>query len=225
MHVAEMKEVDVQMSEKVKPLKTYELQRKNLELSVNEVFKALNASIGAVREKSEDRMKLKENIGKLKEEMVALEVAVKKFDYKATRLEEAAEQPIHFSPGPSGAEIHLKYISGILEEKAAKCCHFESQIALLNREIKEFIKEITEQRNSLIKEHQLLLSKCQQIHQLQGVTGLLNVRVNACGMKIDQTLQQKFAANSMFKSSVFQVINKPILYTAVQQHLCHRLCL
>ena len=208
MLIVEMKERDKQMTEKVKPLRTYELQRKILELSVNEVFKCLNSSIEIIREKSEERMNLKESVSTIHEEMVALEAAFKLFNAEKPYAREGLEiskLPGDLSAQQEATEAHQRYISGILEEKTNKCQLYERKISTLSREIKSLSNEITENRSSLVKEHQLLLSKCQQMHQLQGVTGLLQMRVNVCCMKIDQLLQQKLAATSMFKSSVFQV--------------------
>ena len=196
-----MKEIDFQMAEKMKPLKTYELQKKNLELSVNEVFKILNKSIEDVREKSDERRKLKEAVSKAKIEITALETALKQLN--AIVETDATGQP---EMQKSTADVHELSISKILEEKITQCQRYQNKIAGLSKQIKDLVKEITEQRDSLVKEHQLLLSKCQQIHQLQGVTSLLRTKINAFALKIDQALQQKCAANSMFKSSVFQVI-------------------
>ena len=64
-----MKDKDNQMLEKAKPLRAYELQRKVLELSINEVFKSLNANIEKVKEKSEKRNELKQNLNKITEEI------------------------------------------------------------------------------------------------------------------------------------------------------------
>ncbi len=193
-----MKEIDFQMAEKMKPLRTYELQKKNLELSVNEVFKILNKSIEDAREKSDERMKMKKAVSKAKIEIRALETALKQLS--------ATDATGQLEMQKSTTDVHELSISNIWEEKISQCQHYENQIAGLSKQIKDLVKEITEQRDSLVKEHQLLLSKCQQIHQLQGVTSLLRTRINTFALKIDQALQQKCAANSMFKSSVFQVI-------------------
>ncbi len=206
--IIEMKEVDRQMADKAKPLRTYELQRKILELSVNEVFKSLNKSIDAIRERSEERINLKESISRIHEEMEGLEAAMKLFNVEKPYTRgglEISKMPGELSAKQEAIEAHLSYISRISEEKTSKCQLYGNKVATLNREIKALAKEITKQRSSLVIEHQLLLSKCQQMHQLQGVTGLLLTKRNVCGMKIDQFLQQKLAATSMFKSSVFQV--------------------
>lgn len=215
--VGELLEIDRQISEKIKPLRTYKLQEKNLELSVNEVFKSLKTSIEDVKEKSDRRLKMKEDINKTREDIKSLEVLLQ----MVAPLE--IDQGLEFTIGEPEPALQqhdtkalnvqkpqeasqYKAILSILEEKMNHSRQLENNVTSLNREIKQLTKEITEQRDSLIKEHQLLLSKSQQIHQLQGVTGMLETKANALGMRVDQQLQQEYAATSMFKSSVFQVI-------------------
>lgn len=206
--IGDLLEVDGQISEKMKPLRTYKLQEKNLELSVNEVFKSLKISIEDVSEKSIQRLKMKEGIKKAREDIKSLEGLLHMLAPVEDNqgLEPGEPQPASApKPVQNPQETRYKAISNILEEKMNHCHQLEKAVSSLNREIKELTKEITEQRNSLIKEHQLLLSKSQQIHQLQGVTGMLETKANALGMRIDQQLQHEYSATSMFKSSVFQV--------------------
>ena len=208
------------MLEKAKPLRAYELQRKVLELSINEVFKSLNANIEKVKEKSEKRNELKQNLNKITEEFKALEGAIKLFDiHETTKMDEVEKQET-VRLAVSNQKLTLanqqKLLCDILEEKRRKSQSLQKNIATLNLEIKGITYEITQLRDSLTKEHQLLLSKCQQIHQIKGITGLLQAKINACGMKLDQVLQQKVAANSVFKSSVFQVRTKYLWIKVVQ---------
>ena len=83
--------------------------------------------------------------------------------------------------------------------------NLQEDIEGISKKIKALCEELTSKRNVLIKEHQLLLSKCQQVHQVQGAAGLLQAKMMQYALKIDHILQQKVAANTMFCSSVFKV--------------------
>ena len=164
-------------------------------------------------------MKIKQD--KMKVEIEALQAVIRLYDQafhhdkdEQKTLEEESEVYQHQKDTTTHEIILFQAAQGqeekqvifdIIDEKISTSQNLQEDIEGISKKIKALSEELTSKRNVLIKEHQLLLSKCQQVHQVQGAAGLLQAKMMQYALKIDHILQQKVAANTMFCSSVFKV--------------------
>ena len=231
-------DIEEQISEKMRVLTLYYQQKKALEISMDFLKKELPDILNDIRYVLKMRATSTEEQAKSNRNIAALKIALRCLGCKEAGLEEEEEINKEESEGEikdmekdnkediervrneekgSGEEIDKDPIAQAKQNLqnimhkliSSQTVHSEDHELAVTR-LNTLLPQLMKSYEKLIKEFQLVLSKSQQIHQLQGVVGLMQVNTLSHTLKIDHFLQGQVASKTKSDAIVLQVSIYPM---------------
>ena len=226
-------DIEEQISEKMRVLTLYYQQKKALEISMDFLKKELSELLDDIHYVMKMRAMSTEELVKSNRNVAALKIALRCLGCKETELEEVEEineeelkgevkgigrdckedtERIRNEEKGSDEEMDKNPITqakqnlqdlmhNLISSQTVHSEDYELAVTRLNTLVHQLMKSY----EKLIKEFQLLLSKSRQVHQLQGVVGVMQVSTLTHALKIDHFLQGQVASKTKSDATVLQV--------------------